>query len=87
MSETLRIRVLKRHILRGKPMSECSCPIAHAVREVAPKHKRVSVGYETLQIAKKTYLLPGIARTFIDRFDTGNTVKPITFTATLKEVI
>ena len=80
MSESLRVRVLKRHIKAGKPESSCSCPIAQAVREVSPKKKRVSVSH-FLTVGKKHYDLPKVAIRFIDRFDAGKSVKPITFTA------
>ena len=79
MTETLRIRVLQKHILKGIPESACSCPIAQAVREVSPRKKRVAVLLDEMQVGSKTYDLPRAVSNFIKRFDAGKSVKPTTF--------
>jgi hypothetical protein len=79
-AEKLRVRVLKRHILKGIPASVCSCPIALAVREVGTQKKKVSVTFE-IQVGKKYYDLPTVANRFINKFDDGEPVKPFSFTA------
>ena len=83
----LRIRVTKKNIKYGKPNTTDFCPIALAVKSKI-KTSNVSVDGETIELTSSRfngaiYDLPVRAQKFVDRFDTGDSVKPFSFTATL----
>lgn len=82
-TETLRVRVLKSDIRKGVEGSCSRCPIAIAVRRLAPRGKSVVVTWDEAILGHTTtYDLPRVASRFIDRFDEGKPVKPFSFTAT-----
>lgn len=74
----MRVKVLASDIEKGTPISCSMCPIARAVKRMV-KHTRVRVTDSFITVGAKTYRTPAIARRFVDRYDMGKTVKPITF--------
>jgi hypothetical protein len=81
----LKIKVTKEHISRGGIYGGGSrdCPIALAVKELMPKHKarEVRVGPANIRLTRsiKRYPFSLPVERFIQRFDAGVRVKPITF--------
>lgn len=74
----MRVKVLPRDIENGMRVSCTDCPIARAVKR-AVKHTRVRVMSNHVTVGARYYPLPAVARRFVDRFDMGRPVKPITF--------
>ena len=74
----------------GQP-SQCGlCPIALAARRRMPFASRIEVYSETIEIslgespiASVLLELPAAARLFIERFDAGDPVEPLTFSIPL----
>lgn len=78
---TITINVTKRDIKNGKAgAGSCSkCPIALAVKRI---NKNWCVGAATIFSRRNSLwvaLLPRSARTFIDRFDSRERVRPFSF--------
>jgi hypothetical protein len=71
------IRLKASHIAKGRVSSAFSCPIARAIND-ALGVDNTAVAF-TAQIGSRRYKLPLAASRFIDRFDTGEQVKPIRF--------
>ena len=62
-----------------------NCPVALAIK--GKTHKNVSAGEKTVRLyktggASKVYRLPAVATKFIQSFDNGKAVKPISFEIT-----
>lgn len=87
----MKVVVTSKHIREGRVGSAFKCPIARAVAEQT-KNETTCVGRETFSFRVGDmnepfattiirYRLPKEARTFIDNFDVGQPVEPITFVA------
>lgn len=82
------IEVTEDDIVNGDPHDPCSCPIARAISRATGKNwYQVDVRGSGLKLSNRegkmqrvTGPLPRIARDFIERFDRGSDVQPITFT-------
>lgn len=96
MTQSLFVQVTQKDIDGAERYAPDCCPIAWAVRRLL-KTANVSVGnarvtlcdpwhvYSAEEKAKlPRYSLPQEAQDFIDRFDGGSPVEPITFTAVLE---
>ena len=77
------VQVTKDHIKRGHRKTSGNCPVALAIRELG--YEYVVVGSMTCTYAKAYHLpsqggdLPSEVTRFIERFDNGVSVEPITF--------
>ena len=86
------IEVTAEDIRLGEKHSACRCPIARAAARLmgAPLGDApVAVGGPTMgtywpDLTTADYELPASAVSFIEAFDTGDAVKPFTFTARLE---
>lgn len=90
-SETLAVKVTKNHIRHGQRSDPSSCPIALAVtehlygedpdvniNEVTVDADECTVSYTTT--VHKTFKTPKAAAKFIEAFDHGKKVQPLTVT-------
>lgn len=75
----MKIEVTAEDIRYGVPRSNCSCPIARAVKRTRQAYHDVSVGSQDIEIDGKGYLLPLEAIGFICDFDTDKPVAPFSF--------
>jgi hypothetical protein len=79
----LKIKSTKKHINRGIPASNSSCPIALAFKDVGFNHAYVDADNIELSTARGSHLsikTPALVKKFIERFDDGKVVKPTVFT-------
>ena len=76
------IKVTKDHIENGKIGQPDCCPIA-----LASGFENVSVFVDEIRCYGEAYELPMIAQEFIENFDGGNEVKPISFEIALDSPI
>lgn len=80
------ISVEKRHIDEGHKSHKFLCPVALAVKEIFPKH-HVTVSPDSISVRhyeaslkeRICFVTPPLARAFINDFDHGISVGPITF--------
>ncbi len=77
VEEEMRITVTKRDIANGKRESELHCPITLAMRRTT--RQAVYVDSALAYIAGEVFELPSAATRFIESFDAGKSVKPISF--------
>jgi hypothetical protein len=84
----LKVSVTQKHIDKGKPHNPEYCPIAYAMRDLG--FKDLDVGGSdvtgTLGGFTTTYYGPAKNDIFVQKFDSGEKVKPFTFVADLAEV-
>ena len=84
-----RIRVLATDIKNGERQHSQACPIALAVRRRFPDASEVTVSTEVMAFYLKGRThhaaLPSIARFFINEFDAGHPVAPISFELELED--
>lgn len=77
------IRVTKEHIRKGRKHICSACPIALALKGSGFPNAFVGSGYWAVSKKaaqnKEDSPLPTIAVNFIDKFDSGEEVKPFTF--------
>ena len=74
----MRIRVLRRHINKGRRYKYLSCPVALAIREATGK--KVKVKESSLERGKNSVVSPHEVTDFVCQFDLGEPVSPFTFT-------
>jgi hypothetical protein len=79
-----RVTLSENNILNGNRSEGASCPIALAVREMFPQcdvdvQNKIAI---TCGVHQVEYALPDSAVQFIDDFDAGREVAPITFETT-----
>ncbi|MFN7302800.1 MAG: hypothetical protein ACK5U7_15110 [Bacteroidota bacterium] len=72
------VTVTPEDITRGRRLSACSCPIALAIRRLAPRC--VVVTNHTIRIDDRRFATPEPACKFINDFDAARPVMPFTFT-------
>lgn len=92
--DELVVEVTADDIRNGKPTNNCECPVALALKRLPGvaagsawvdfTHAEVkyTVGGETFDLV---FSLPREAAGFIEAFDFGDPVEPVTFTAELQE--
>ena len=84
----MRIEVTAQDIRKGKKSNCMRCPVALAVKRLLPGHEvwadSLSIDVWTHDEYRRVATTPKKVATFMDRFDTGQPVKPFTFT--MKEV-
>lgn len=76
---TIRVRVLRRHIEKGRRSSWTMCPVALALRE-RRGFSHAKVFEKEVENGASRLSVPADAERFIKRFDSGKPVKPATFT-------
>lgn len=79
----MRVRVLRRHINKGKPFKAMRCPVALALRERVGGRPRVCVGLDTIRVNGSVYPVSAKVRQWIAHFDCDGyraSCKPFTFT-------
>ena len=76
------VDVTSQDIKRGKRKYISCCPIALALKRSLPG-KRIAVGSDITFIGDGLATLPKQARTFIERFDNSESVKPFKFKLSL----
>lgn len=74
-------QVTRTHIKNGKPCSLDSCPIALSLNEKFPDAQNICVDDDKVSIDGNWYAIRR-GKQFIDRFDAGLPVKPITYELT-----
>ncbi len=74
----MKIYVRRRHIEGGKRLDCEMCPIALAIKEITGKYTKVLTAIARVSAAPP-FALPHSARRFIQRFDSGEPVKPFMF--------
>lgn len=75
----MKIEVTERDILLGKKNSTTDDPISRAIRRRIKYESLVSVGSPTVLIGNKVFDLPKKMINWIDNYDRGSKVDPITF--------
>lgn len=79
------IEVTADDIGRGVPVDPCQCPIALAAKRLGLDVVGVDEDGIYVDQFDAAYLIPEEAATFIDLFDSGETVAPFVFTARMSE--
>ena len=77
----MQVHVRKKHIARGEPDTVTQCPVALALADLLGTEVHVESTY--IKLGRCRFRLPPRVRQFIRHFDTGQQVKPFTFTFTL----
>ena len=75
----MKIQVTEEDIKNGVRHFCSSCPVALAIKKLYPAETWVSVSARRVVIEETSYDLPEVAITFIQMFDKGQKVEPITF--------
>lgn len=74
----IRVDIKQKHITGGEPGDPRCCAVALAVRE-ATGCTDVIVDGMTIEVGDREYTTPDLIDTFIDRFDDGLPVEPVSF--------
>ena len=81
--KTITIEVNKKDIKKGIKHQYNRCPIARAIRRTLSKAKKIAVGTDNIKFILKKHLYyinsPPKAVKFMNNFDSGKQVKPISF--------
>ena len=79
----LEVKVTQEHINRGIRANTNQCPIALALRDIfqikSPKYRDISVDSYTIKVYRVYFSITKRAKTFMNKFDQNQEVKPITF--------
>ena len=71
------VNITKKHIKNGHRNSIYECPLALAIKcELGKGGLDVSVGYQTVEIDNKLFVLSKPAAKFVEDFDAGKEVRP-----------
>lgn len=83
------VKVKSSDIKQGVRLDSTKCPIARSLRRIFPKRGVSVYGAEAYVKAHngdtRAFLLPYDARNFIDAFDSGRKVSPLSFVITKEE--
>jgi len=75
----MRIKVTKADIKRGIKRSCSACPVTLAVKRYVKNKFFVSSSPYSISLGSVHYEIPRVARDFINAFDRGMLVEPMTF--------
>ena len=81
-SKYIEVSVTETRIAKGRPGCGYACPIALALRGAGFRKAEVygyKVWFDGRRDSGRTRLLPSPARRFVERFDSGKSVRPFTF--------
>lgn len=86
----VKIEVTEEDIAKGVKWNPVRCPVAKGIRRVLGKGKKLEVDGYSLSITSRNgetdeVDLPKKVHKFVDRFDDGRKVKPISFCLRMKE--
>lgn len=75
----MKIEVTQKHIDYGKRWSTKSCPVALAIAEATGSRVRISPYRNIVHAMRQVLNIPEEATRFMDKFDVGLPVEPMTF--------